>query len=173
MLNKQMNIILIGHMGTGKTTVGKQLSKTLNKPFIDIDQYIEKKTGVKIPLIFEYEGEVGFRSRESRALEELANYSNSIFATGGGIVLLKKNRDALSRLGVIFYLNTDSNTLCERLKSDKKRPLLANVDINEKINTLFKERNSLYESISDFIIDTKQKKIVNIVSEILEKMKLK
>ena len=100
------NIYLIGLMGSGKTTLGKSLAKKLNRPFIDTDQLIEQKSGVDVSMIFEFEGEAGFRERETKLLSEIALKKEHIVSTGGGIILSKYNRDVIAKSGIIFYLKT-------------------------------------------------------------------
>ena len=166
MMKNKNNIYLVGLMGSGKTTVGKLASKKLKKLFIDSDHVIEEKTGVKVPLIFEYEGEEGFRMRETKALEELVAKKNIILATGGGIILEKKNQKLLSEHGLVIYLKADYDLLAIRLKNDKSRPLLQGVDIQEKLKDLSGTRDPLYREIADFVIETKNKRATDIVNEI-------
>lgn len=162
------NIVLVGLMGSGKTTIGKQLSKKLNKLFIDTDLLIEQKTGVDITTIFELEGEDGFRLRETNLLHELLLEHDNVIATGGGIVLLEANRELLQKIGKIIYLKADPNDLAIRLRQDKSRPLIQNVDLLKKLNTLFEERDSLYKSLANYIIETKNKRVIDINEEIME-----
>ena len=162
------NIVLVGLMGSGKTTIGKQLSKKLNKLFIDTDLLIKQKTGVDITTIFELEGEDGFRLRETNLLHELLLEHDKVIATGGGIVLLEANRKLLKKIGKIIYLKADPNDLAIRLRQDKSRPLIQNVDLLKKLNTLFEERDSLYKSLANYIIETKNKRVIDINEEIME-----
>ena len=162
------NIVLVGLMGSGKTTIGKQLSKKLNKLFIDTDLLIKQKTGVDITTIFELEGEDGFRLRETNLLHELLLEHDKVIATGGGIVLLEANRKLLKKIGKIIYLKADPNDLAIRLSQDKSRPLIQNVDLLKKLNTLFEERDSLYKSLANYIIETKNKRVIDINEEIME-----
>ena len=154
-------------MGSGKTTLGKILSKKLDKIFYDSDQVIEEKLGVDVPMIFEYEGEAGFREREKDILKELVNIQNIVLATGGGIILSKSNRDLLAKNGIVIYLKSNQKDLILRMKNDKTRPLLKNGNIEEIIKKLCKEREPLYEEIADFEIMTKNKRIHEIVNEIM------
>ena len=167
-MKKYKNIYLIGLMGSGKTTLGKILSKKLDKQFYDSDHVIEEKLGVDVPMIFEYEGEAGFREREKDILRELVNKQNIVLATGGGIILSKSNRDLLSDNGIVIYLKSNQKDLIKRMKNDKTRPLLKDGNIDEIIKKLCKEREPLYEDIADFVIMTKNKRIHEVVNEIIE-----
>ena len=111
-------------MGSGKPTIGRLLSKKLDKDFYDSDYVVEEKTGVKVPLIFEYEGEVGFRKREENVLKDLVNLKNIVLATGGGAILSKNNRKLLKNNGYVIYLKSDCVDLAARMENDKSRPLL-------------------------------------------------
>ena len=153
-------------MGSGKTTVGKLASKKLSKSFVDSDHVIEESTGVRVPLIFEYEGEEGFRRRETKALEELVKKKDIILATGGGIILKKSNQKLLVDNGLVIYLKADNDLLESRLRNDRTRPLLQGVDIKKKLKDLLEVRDPIYESIADYVINTKNKRATDIVSEI-------
>ncbi|MBT6355994.1 MAG: shikimate kinase [Nitrosomonadales bacterium] len=166
-MKKYKNIYLIGLMGSGKTTLGKILSKKLDKTFFDSDQVIEEKLGVDVPMIFEYEGEAGFREREKEILKELVSKKNIILATGGGVILSKFNRDLLSENGIVIYLKSNQKDLISRMKNDKTRPLLRNGNIESTIKKLCEEREPLYEMISDFEVTTKNKRVHEIVNEII------
>jgi len=154
-------------MGSGKTTLGKILSKKLDKIFYDSDQVIEEKLGVDVPMIFEYEGEEGFREREKDILKVLVSKKNIVLATGGGIILSKSNRDLLSENGIVIYLKSNQKDLILRMKKDKTRPLLKNGNIELIIKKLCKQREPLYEEIADFEIITKNKRIHEVVNEIV------
>jgi shikimate kinase len=164
------NIYLIGLMGSGKTTLGKSLAKKLNRPFIDTDQLIEQKSGVDVSMIFEFEGEVGFRERETKLLSEIALKKEHIVSTGGGIILSKYNRDVIAKSGIIFYLKTQPAELFIRLQNDKTRPLLQGTNLKEKLTKIYAERCTLYEMTADYIIETKNKKISQILTNIEEIM---
>jgi len=164
------NIYLIGLMGSGKTTLGKSLAKKLNRPFIDTDQLIEQKSGVDVSMIFEFEGEVGFRERETKLLSEIALKKEHIVSTGGGIILSKYNRDVIAKSGIIFYLKTQPAELFIRLQNDKTRPLLQGTNLKEKLTKIYAERSTLYEMTADYIIETKNKKISQILTNIEEIM---
>ena len=166
------NIFLVGLMGSGKTTIGKLIAKKLRYKFIDTDLLMEEKTGVKVPLIFEYEGEEGFRKREAKILSEVVRLDNIVLATGGGIVLSENNRQQLKERGNVIYLNAEINELAKRLSNDKTRPLLQNTDIKEKLKELMGHRSFLYESIADSIIQTKNKRAPDIANEIITNLGL-
>ena len=166
------NIFLVGLMGSGKTTIGKLIAKKLRYKFIDTDLLMEEKTGVKVPLIFEYEGEEGFRKRETKILSEVLRLDNIVLATGGGIVLSDNNRQQLKERGNVIYLNAEINELAKRLSNDKTRPLLQNTDIKEKLKELMGHRSFLYESIADSIIQTKNKRAPDIANEIITNLGL-
>jgi len=170
-MEENKNIIFVGLMGSGKTTVGKQISKSLERDFLDTDQIIEIKTGVNISTIFELEGEEGFRLREYHLLRDLINSKKKVIATGGGIVLSEENRKLLKQLGTVVYLRSNIQDLVSRLNDDKTRPLIQNVNLAEKFNELFRDRDPLYMSVANYIIETKNKKIRDIKNEILELLK--
>ena len=169
-MKKYKNIYLIGLMGSGKTTLGKVLSKKLEKHFYDSDQVIEEKLGVNVPMIFEYEGEAGFREREKDILKELVSKQNIVLATGGGIILSESNRDLLAKNGIVIYLKSNQKDLILRMKNDKTRPLLKNGNVELIIKKLCQEREPLYEEIEDFKIATKNKRIHEVVNEIITKI---
>lgn len=165
-VSKQNNIFLIGLMGAGKTTVGKQLAKQLGKTFYDADHEIEKRTGVKVSVIFDLEGEVGFRKREADVIEELAQLENIILATGGGAVLSEANRAVLQNNGHVIYLRAAVNDLWKRMRYDKQRPLLQNVDIRAKLEALYIERHSLYTTTAHSIVDTGRQPAAMLINQI-------
>ena len=148
------NIILVGLMGAGKTSIGKLLAKRLGKSFVDCDHEIERVTGVKIPGIFEIEGEGGFRARESRILEELVQGRNLVLATGGGAVLAAQNRQLLAGNGIVVYLRAAAPDLLQRTRHDKNRPLLRTAEPLTRLEQLYAERDPLYREIADIIVDT-------------------
>ncbi|MFA7349135.1 MAG: shikimate kinase [Methylotenera sp.] len=141
-------------MGAGKTTIGRLLAKQLGRDFYDSDVEIERKTGVKIPLIFELEGEDGFRKRETAAIEELTQLNNIVMATGGGAILLPENRALLKANGKIIYLRGKVNDLYQRTRHDKTRPLLQGGNLRQKIERLYIQRDPIYTSLADYIVDT-------------------
>lgn len=162
----QGNIFFVGLMGAGKTTIGKLLAKKLNKTFYDTDHEIEKKLGVKVSVIFELEGEEGFRKRETQMIDELTQKSNIILATGGGAVLNEENRMLLKERGKVIYLNAKASNLVRRMAHDKDRPLLQQGNMTETLNRLYKERHPLYLSVASFVVDTGQQKTQTILNKI-------
>lgn len=148
------NIYLIGLMGAGKTTIGRQLASTLHVPFYDSDKAIEENTGVDISTIFEYEGEEGFRNREHSMLVRLTKIENIVLATGGGAILREQNRNLLKVNGFVVYLQCSINHILRRTRCYTQRPLLKTDDPRECIETLFKQRESFYLDCADFKIDT-------------------
>lgn len=164
------NIFLVGLMGAGKTSVGKMLSKRLNKTFYDSDQEIERVTGVKIPVIFEIEGEPGFRARESRMLSELVCRDNIVLATGGGAVLSEQNRRLLASHGTVIYLRATANDLWRRTRHDKNRPLLQIGDPLERLQELLAQRDPLYREVADITIDTGNQSLSNLASRIEQQL---
>lgn len=167
-MNKASNIFLIGPMGAGKTTIGRQLARDLQMPFYDSDRVIEEHTGANIPLIFDLEGEEGFRKREQAAIDELTAMDNIVLATGGGAVLRKVNREHLAERGTTFYLYTDLDSLLERTRKDKNRPLLHGEESPETIlKRLIEERDPLYRQTADHIIDTGNSSIRGVIKAII------
>ncbi len=148
------NIFFIGLMGAGKTTIGRLIAKQLGMTFYDSDQEIERKTGVKIPLIFELEGESGFRKRESVVIDELCQLKNVVIATGGGAVLLPENRQALKNNGKVIYLRGNVHDLWIRTRHDKSRPLLQGGNMKQKLEKLYLERDPIYSNLADYIVNT-------------------
>ena len=155
-------------MGTGKSTVGRGLAKRLKMQFFDSDQEIERRTGATIALIFEIEGEKGFRKREAEIIEELTRHTNIVLATGGGAVLEPDNRRNLGARGLVVYLRTGPDRLVQRTSRDNKRPLLKTNDPTLTLHELLAIRGSLYEALADLIIDTDQRTIQSITEEIGE-----
>lgn len=144
------SIVLVGPMGAGKTTVGKQMAQKLGKSFVDVDQELEKRTGVSINLIFEIEKEAGFRARETAMLAELMEKDNAIIATGGGIIVTEENRRILCATdNLVIYLKTEVKHQLKRLKRDKQRPLLQGTGRRERLLNLARIRNPLYDEVSD------------------------
>ena len=162
------NIVLVGPMGSGKTTVGRRLAHELNQVFFDTDHEIIDKTGVTIDHIFDIEGEEGFRERESKILENLCQMSNIILATGGGIVILSKNRKILKNSGLVVYLSSSVNQLLKRTAKSKTRPLLENSsDRRKTITELLEARDAYYREVASFVVDTTGKKLHEVINIII------
>lgn len=147
------NIFLIGLMGAGKTTVGRQLAQHLQRSFFDSDLVIIERTGVSIPTIFEVEGEQGFRNRETAVIDELSALQGIILATGGGAVMRAENRAMLQQRGLVVYLHATPKVLLERTRYDKNRPLLQVADPLEKLNELYALRDPVYREAADYIVE--------------------
>ncbi len=144
------NIVLVGPMGAGKTTVGKQMALQLGKKFVDVDQELESRTGVSINLIFEIEKEAGFRLRETAMLAELLQLENAVIATGGGIIVTPESRALLKATdSLVVYLKTEVKHQLKRLKRDKQRPLLQGGGRRERLLNLARTRNPFYEEVAD------------------------
>lgn len=165
------NIILIGPMGAGKSTIGKLLAHSMNLPFLDSDKEIEHRTGATIPLIFEIEGEAGFRDREVAVIEELTRTSGWVLATGGGAILRPENRAVFAERGFVVYLHATVQQQAERTAMDTQRPLLQTKDRVGKLNELMTMREPLYREAADLIIETagKSPKVVaDLIREYLD-----
>lgn len=164
---KLPSIFLVGPMGAGKTTIGKLLAKHLGRTFIDCDWYIAEQTGADIPWIFEKEGEVGFRDRETKALSELSAMPNVVMATGGGAVGRPENRQLIKQ-GLVIYLDASVDTQLARTKKDKNRPLLQNSNPRAVLQALYEQRSPLYQEVADIIIPTGKAYPKQMAHEILE-----
>ena len=162
------SIFLIGPMGSGKTAVGRQLSRMLDLEFIDSDVEIEARTGVDIPLIFEKEGEAGFREREREAIDALTAREGIVLATGGGAVLNPANRENLSQRGCVVYLQTSVDQQMERTRHGRQRPLLYTSDPKTRLRELLAERLPLYESTADLIVSTDGRRVQAVAEEIVQ-----
>lgn len=148
------NIYLVGPMGVGKTTIGKSLAKTLGLEFLDTDKEIETRTGVSIMTIFDIEGDVGFRKRETQVISELVNRRGVVLATGGGSILHIENRRMLRNSGLVVYLYATLEMQLERTKNSETRPLLRNKNKKKVLEKLMSERESLYRQEADIIYVT-------------------
>jgi shikimate kinase len=164
------NVILVGLMGAGKTSVGKALARLLDKTFYDSDQEIERATGVKIPLIFEFEGEAGFRAREHKMLAELTQRNNVVLATGGGAVLSRENRELLAASGTVIYLRAPVRSLLKRTRRDRNRPLLQVPDPAATLAELFEQRDPLYREIAHLVVDTGDQNVRVLAGQIEAKL---
>jgi shikimate kinase len=169
-MNIPGSLFLTGPMGAGKSTIGRQLSSRLNKEFHDSDHEIEARTGVDIPLIFELEGEAGFRKREQAIIAELTLIPGIILATGGGAILAPENRRYLSSRGRVIYLHASVNQQLRRTRRDRNRPLLQTADPRAKLEELMSVRDPLYREIADVIIETDGKRVRDVVRQIIEQL---
>ena len=162
------SIYLIGPMGAGKSTIGRLLAKTLGITFVDSDKEIERKTGVSIPMIFEYEGEAGFRKREAEMIAELTNQDSIVLATGGGSILLSENRSCLRNRGFVVYLHCPVDKQLERTHKDSNRPLLKTDNPRQRLIDLFEIREPIYRGLADCVVDTGQASSRSVVRQILK-----
>ena len=164
------SLFLTGPMGAGKSTIGRQLARQLRLEFHDSDHEIEQRTGVDIPLIFEIEGEAGFRKREKAVIEELTRLSGIVLATGGGAILDPENRKHLSERGQVIYLHTSVSQQLKRTARDRNRPLLQTEDPRQRLVDLMHVREPLYREIADIVINTDGKHVRDVVREILRQL---
>lgn len=162
------NIILVGPMGAGKTTIGKQLARQLGRKFYDSDRVIEERTGANIPLIFELEGEKGFRQREKAVIAELTQKQDIVLATGGGAVLDSENRDQLGCQGFVIYLSAPLEQLIRRTSKDRQRPLLQTADPRKKLAELLAIRDPLYRQVADEILETDSNPVHSVVKRLVK-----
>ena len=163
------NIVLIGFMGSGKTTIGKSLEEKTDMVFVDTDELIEAYEGCKVSEIFADKGEAYFRRLEKETLKNLLESTdNKVISTGGGIVTNQENIPLLKQLGKVFYLRIKPETVVERLEGDKTRPLLIGEDKRVKVEQLMTDRKELYEMAADKTIDTDGLSVSEIVGKILE-----
>lgn len=169
MLNmaEKRNIFLIGPMGAGKSTIGRQLAQQLHMEFLDSDSVIEQRTGADISWVFDVEGEDGFRKREANIIDELTQEQGIILATGGGSVINKENRNHLSARGIVVYLETTIDKQVARTQRDKKRPLLQNDNPRKTLEDLAAVRNPMYEDIADYTIHTDDQSAKVVASKII------
>jgi shikimate kinase len=157
------NLFLVGLMGAGKTTLGRQLARRLDKPFIDADHEIEARLGVPIPTIFEVEGECGFRDREEAVIGELCRRSGIVLATGGGAVTREGSRSCLRENGTVLYLHAAPETLWQRLRNTRHRPMLHAADPRERLVELYQLRDPLYREIADHVIESDRETVIRFV----------
>ncbi|MEI7795808.1 MAG: shikimate kinase AroK [Methylococcaceae bacterium] len=168
-MKQSENIYLVGLMGAGKTTIGRQLARTLKLPFYDSDKAIEEHTGVDVATIFEFEGEEGFRNREQKMLKQLTELKGIILATGGGAILREENRQLLMKNGFVVYLHCDVDNLLERTRRDFHRPLLnTEEDPRHRLEALLNERKPLYSGSADLTVDTGIMQSKDVVIQILD-----
>lgn len=170
------NIVLIGFMGSGKTTIGKSLSQALDMKFIDMDHEIEKQEDKTIRELFQLDGEGYFRSLETEFLKTRLDDRNTIFSTGGGVILKEENCELLSQLGSVVLLHADIEHIINNIRSDearKNRPLLQEKDYIGKIKHLYKEREEMYLNAANLIVKTSGRNVSELAEEIISKVNLK
>lgn len=164
------NIFLVGPMGAGKSTIGRQLARALRVQFLDSDHVIEQRTGANIPLIFELEGEAGFRAREKAVIDELTQLQGIVLATGGGAVLDPENRARLASRGQVIYLCTSVDQQLARTARDRNRPLLQTENPRARLEELLRVREPLYREIADLTVNTNGRRVSSVVREILQRL---
>lgn len=162
------NVILIGFMGSGKTSCGKALAALADVNFCDTDEMIEVQQKMTINEIFSKYGEPYFRELETNLAKSLINTKTGVLSVGGGLPVTEGNGDILKKIGKVVYLKADKKCLVERLKNDNTRPLLAGGDLEEKISTLMKARESSYIEAADIIIDTDGLSVSEVAAKIFE-----
>lgn len=163
-------VFLVGPMGTGKTTIGQQLSRALKFQFLDADHELEQRTGASISLIFDIEGEAGFREREAKLIDELTEVNELVLATGGGAVLREDNRRCLSERGFVIYLKSELETLIQRTRLDTTRPLLQTDDPAQTLRDILTTREPLYNQVADLVLDTSTMSVKQIVKRIISEI---
>ncbi|MEK7992004.1 MAG: shikimate kinase AroK [Thiotrichaceae bacterium] len=165
------NIYLVGPMGVGKSTIGRKLAERFNLTFKDSDHEIEQRTGASIPLIFDIEGEDGFRKREQSVIDDLTQIPQLILATGGGVIINSENRRALKERGLVIYLHASVDTLLERTAFCRNRPLLQTENPRARLEELMEMRHPLYQEVADITIETGDKTILQVVKAIVKRIK--
>jgi shikimate kinase len=169
-VNPSNNLFLVGMPGAGKSTIGRALARRLGKSFHDSDTEIEARTGVRIPVIFEIEGEPGFRRRESEVIERMTQMQNVVLATGGGAVLDPANRAVLRERGFVLYLYATPRELWRRTRHDKSRPVLQGDDLKKRLDELFEKRDPLYRETADLVAETGRQSVSALVTQLLPKI---
>ena len=166
-INKNKNIVLIGYMGCGKSTVGRKAAKALGYTLLDTDTLIEKEEGMSIAKLFEVKGEEYFRNKETETIKRLiTEEKGNIIATGGGLPMKEGNSELLKELGTVIYLKVENETLIKRLSNDKARPLLRNVNLKERVETMLKIRGPVYEACADVILQADKMSFYQIICRI-------
>ena len=165
------NVFLVGMMGAGKTTAGRLIARRLKRPFYDSDHEIERRCGVKVPVIFDIEGEAGFRQREAAAIAELSALEDAVLATGGGAVLAPGSRRLLAARGTVIYLHALPEALYARVRQDKNRPLLATADPLARLRELYAQRDPLYREIADIVVDTGPRSAQGLARQLLGQLR--
>ena len=166
------SLFLTGPMGAGKSTIGRQLSRQLGKTFHDSDHEIEQRTGVDIPLIFELEGEAGFRTRETAVIDELTRLPDIVLAMGGGAIMDPVNRQHLNERGCVIYLHASIKQQLERTAKDRNRPLLQTADPKSRLEELMQLRDPLYREIADITIETDGMRVRDVVRKIIRQLNI-
>lgn len=169
-MGDSQGIFLVGLMGAGKTTIGRLLARRLKRQFVDADHEIEGRCGVRIAVIFEIEGEAGFRAREASVIDELTRRDGIVLATGGGAVLDAENRAHLGARGLVIYLHSAPANLWERTRHDRSRPLLMTADPKRRLEELYRERDPLYREIADLVVDTGRQSAAALVRRLLAQL---
>ena len=165
------NLFLVGMPGSGKSTLGRLLAKRLEKQFYDTDAELERRLGVAIPVIFELEGEPGFREREATIIGEFVAYANVILATGGGAILLPPNRTALKQNGTVLYLHATPDTLWERTRRSKHRPLLQSADPQARLNELYAFRDPVYREVADIVVESDSEQVIRLAQRLEQQLR--
>lgn len=168
MLNER--IFLIGPTGAGKTTIGKRIAAHYGLAFHDLDQAIEKRTGADAGLIFDIEGEAGFRKRESKLLRDLSERTGIVLATGAGAVLAEENQRLLRARGFVIYLQTRVEQQIRRLSRDKRRPLLQKPNRREILQEMARVRNPIYESIADLVVPSENLSVPVMARRVIQRI---
>ncbi|WP_308217652.1 shikimate kinase [Paenalcaligenes niemegkensis] len=167
------SVFLVGMMGAGKTTIGRQLAKVLDRQFVDLDHELEARCGVRVSVIFDIEGEQGFRKRETSALDACSRQTSIVLATGGGAVISAENRAYLKQRGVVVYLRASAEELFRRVSRDKNRPLLQTSNPRQRLGELLAEREPLYQEVADIVLETGSAPISTAVRNLLALLKEK
>jgi shikimate kinase len=165
------NLFLVGMPGCGKSTLGRLLSKRLNKAFYDADVELERRLGVTIPLIFELEGEPGFRDREEAVLADLVAETNIVLSTGGGAILRPANRERLKQGGTVLYLHAAPATLWERTRHSKHRPLLQAPDPLLRVQELYALRDALYRDVADVVVESDREQVSRLAHRLEQQLR--
>jgi len=165
------NLFLVGMPGCGKSTLGRLLARRLDKLFYDADVELERRLGVSIPVIFELEGEQGFRDREQAVLADLVGMSNIVLSTGGGVVLRQANRERLKDGGTVLYLHATPDTLWERTRHSKHRPLLQAPDPLARVQELYGLRDALYREVADFVIESDREQVNRLAHRLEQQLR--
>ncbi|HEX2519954.1 MAG TPA: shikimate kinase [Castellaniella sp.] len=160
-------VFLVGMMGAGKTTIGRQLAAALGREFVDLDQAIEARCGVRVATIFDIEGEAGFRRRETAALDEFTRKPGLVLATGGGAVMAPENRAMLKTRGCVVYLRAGVDELYRRVARDRNRPLLHTPDPRQRLADLVAQRERLYAELADITLDTADQPVSHVLQQLL------